>query len=309
MAMSAGPLFAVRRGLTVSFEGNIGVGKSTILRLLQQRLQTDSSREVKLLLEPLQKWQNVEGSGLNLLQHFYEDPKRYGYLFQSFVFLTRFTQHRSAAVSHPDALRLSERCVFTDRCVFAAAAIEEGLFSPVEAAVYNAWYDPVVDALPSLIPDAFVYLRAEPEVCHSRLKRRARSEEAGVPLDYLRHLHQRHEQWFYGAEAVGDPEVDGTEQQQRHLPHEGIDNVDGLQRGRLNGVYAHPLLEGRPFLVANCNEHVENIDKEGPLISTERLLEPIVKFLAGIEGLGAHRPHGDGKESCNGSRGSGRTAS
>lgn len=39
-----------------------------------------------------------------------------------------------------------------------------------------------------------MYLRTEPEVCHERMVRRARSEEAAVPLDYLKRLHDKHEQ-------------------------------------------------------------------------------------------------------------------
>lgn len=35
------------------------------------------------------------------------------------------------------------------------------------------------------MPNGLVYLRASPEKCMSRLKRRARSEETGVPLEYL----------------------------------------------------------------------------------------------------------------------------
>jgi deoxyadenosine/deoxycytidine kinase len=41
--------------------------------------------------EPVDRWQDVAGpSGrLNLLKTFYDDPKRYAYPFQNYVFLTR----------------------------------------------------------------------------------------------------------------------------------------------------------------------------------------------------------------------------
>ena len=42
-------------------------------------------------------------------------------------------------------------------------------------------------------PDVMVYLRATPEVCHERTKVRGREEESGVPLDYLKRLHDEHE--------------------------------------------------------------------------------------------------------------------
>jgi deoxyadenosine/deoxycytidine kinase len=42
-------------------------------------------------------------------------------------------------------------------------------------------------------PDVLVYLRTDPKVCHERMQRRARSEEGGVPLEYLRRIHEKHE--------------------------------------------------------------------------------------------------------------------
>jgi deoxyadenosine/deoxycytidine kinase len=36
-------------------------------------------------------------------------------------------------------------------------------------------------------------------MCLERLTRRGRSEEACVPLDYLRKLHERHEDWLNDA--------------------------------------------------------------------------------------------------------------
>lgn len=40
-------------------------------------------------------------------------------------------------------------------------------------------------AIPTLVPDGFIYLRAKPDTCFNRLKKRGRSEETGVDMDYL----------------------------------------------------------------------------------------------------------------------------
>ncbi len=57
-------------------------------------------------------------------------------------------------------------------------------------------FEPVVQASPTLIPDGFIYLRATPNICMNRLKRRHRAEEGGVTLNYLEGLHQKHEDWL-----------------------------------------------------------------------------------------------------------------
>lgn len=44
---------------------------------------------------------------------------------------------------------------------------------------------PIIEAMPTLVPNGFIYLKASPTTCHDRLKKRNRSEEAGIELNYL----------------------------------------------------------------------------------------------------------------------------
>ena len=185
--------------------GNIGVGKSTLLNLC--RSDEFFEEHFKIYCEPIEKWQNVGGKGrFNILDEFYKDSKgkayvvvslhtsrtlnhthtnTHRYLFQNFVFITRFLQHQKAL--HENHPRLLERSVWTDKFVFAKAVSETKLMSELEYEVYSAWYEPVVHVLPALVPDAFIYLQADPEVCYERLKTRNRSEESSVRSHSLQH--------------------------------------------------------------------------------------------------------------------------
>lgn len=51
----------------------------------------------------------------------------------------------------------------------------------MEYEVYKRWYEWLMAHHRPKV-DLIVYLRTDPEVCMERLKKRARSEEAGVPL-------------------------------------------------------------------------------------------------------------------------------
>ncbi len=51
-------------------------------------------------------------------------------------------------------------------------------------------------------PDAFIYLRADPKICLERLRTRNRSEEVGVPLDYLRRIHDKHEDFLVHRKGI-----------------------------------------------------------------------------------------------------------
>ena len=68
----------------------------------------------------------------------------------------------------------------------------------MELELYDSWFDPMVSAMPGLVPDAFIYLRADPDTCLKRLAKRGRNEETGVSHEYLQGLHDKHEEWFKG---------------------------------------------------------------------------------------------------------------
>lgn len=46
-----------------------------------------------------------------------------------------------------------------------------------------------------------IYLKCDPAVCNRRIKKRNRSEETGIPFEYLELLHRKHEEWLTGVET------------------------------------------------------------------------------------------------------------
>lgn len=48
----------------------------------------------------------------------------------------------------------------------------------------------------AVVVEYLVYLRTTPEVVYERMKARGRSEETSVSLDYLKQLHDLHEDWL-----------------------------------------------------------------------------------------------------------------
>lgn len=167
-------------------EGSIGSGKSSILRAL-------ASDTVETVQEPVDVWQHLKGEDdKSLLDMFYDDPKRYAYLFQTIVFKTRL-QSLDAPQLKP--VRVSERSVWTDRYVFMEGMKNSHLVCRLEEACYDAWYDWLTDKFQRK-PDGIIYVRCAPEVCFSRIMKRAREAEKHMPLMYLEELHRRHEDWL-----------------------------------------------------------------------------------------------------------------
>ena len=69
----------------VSIEGNIGSGKSSILRVIAERMP-----ELVILEEPLTSWEKAgPNEDVNLLALYYDNPQRWGFTFQIYAFMTR----------------------------------------------------------------------------------------------------------------------------------------------------------------------------------------------------------------------------
>ena len=171
-------------------EGNIGVGKSTLVSAL-------SDRGLATLQEPVDSWSaNTNKNGNNILQEFYTDPKRWAYTFQSIAFRTR--------VMGMDALPsdcIVERSVYTDRMVFAEAARDSGNIDDIEWVDYTGWFDFVMNKLGNR-PTGIIYLRGSPETCMKQIEQRGRKGEENISMDYLRLLHKKHDNWLIGEDNV-----------------------------------------------------------------------------------------------------------
>jgi len=176
-------------------DGNIGAGKSTFLKLIKERLP------VHVIYEPHTKWQQVI-SGENLLEKFYRDTKRWGYTFQTYAFVTRVMEQEEHARRYSSTpIHILERSVFSDRYCFASACHDLGNMSTLEWKLYCEWFSWLVDQYVTL-PKGFIYLQTDPNVCYERLLKRNRHEESGVEIEYLKHLHEKHEKWLVRKEGV-----------------------------------------------------------------------------------------------------------
>ena len=165
-------------------EGNVGTGKSTFLKILENGGH-------KVIYEPVNEWTNLlNKNGKNLLEEFYGDQERYAYIFQSIAFRTRIKNLRNC---EPDTI--VERSIFTDKNVFAKTCYESGKMNDIEWEDYTSWFDWLVSTF-QIKPKGYIYLRAEPEVSYERIKNRNRSGEETIPFDYLKELHNKHDKWL-----------------------------------------------------------------------------------------------------------------
>lgn len=172
------------RPFVVSIEGNIGSGKSTMLKYFEK------FQDVELVPEPVAEWCDVGGH--NLLGKLYEDPKRWSFQFQSYVQLTRLQLLKKQTDC---SVKIIERSIQNNRFCFLENARREGSLSGSELEVLIEWYK-WLDTNLGIPLDLIVYLRTSPQVAYDRLRQRGRKEESGVPMQFIEGLHQSYEDWL-----------------------------------------------------------------------------------------------------------------
>lgn len=213
--------------VVLSLEGNIGAGKSSLLRLLA------CAPGIRTVDEPLDTWRGGADGRPNLLNMFYADPTRWAFTFQTAAFLSRAEGAKSAlrsalAKGSEASCRtwVLERSVQSDKQCFATNCRKTGLFTEAEWCVYNDYHTWLVNEHEDLRIDGAVYLRAQPSTCMARLRKRGRPEEASVPVDYLEQLHSRHEEWLIHEGCEVDPDSGSLEgacvASQRSVSSDGI---------------------------------------------------------------------------------------
>ena len=138
-------------------------------------------------------WQ--QGYAANMLELFYSDSKRWAFTFQILAFVTRAKTWHEVWQQTDHHKVILERSIFCDRHVFAKNCFQSGLFSESEYQLYCGMWDFMVSHY-CVEPDVILYLRTPAEVCLQRIEDRGRSEETGIPLDYLLQLETLHDEWL-----------------------------------------------------------------------------------------------------------------
>ena len=160
----------------VAIEGVIGVGKTTLARLLRPMF------EAEILLEIFEE--------NPFLSDFYADRERYAFQTQIFFLLSRYHQQRRTV---PDLLAAG-KSILSDY-TFA----KDSLFARInlkgdELDVYYRVHEALAEKIPK--PDLVVYLRAATPVLMQRIALRDRPYERNMEVDYIDRLNHAYDDFF-----------------------------------------------------------------------------------------------------------------
>ena len=176
-----------------SVEGNIGSGKSTLVKMLKEHLKTIKNTNVIYLPEPVSVWESIKAKdGKNAIEKYYENPEKYAFSFQMMAYISRIHQLRETLKTKDNVIIISERSGFTDKEIFAKMLHDDGKIEDIEFNIYCKWFYEFVKDIPV---GGLIYVKTKPEICEKRVIIRNRKGET-IPLSYLQNCHKYHENWL-----------------------------------------------------------------------------------------------------------------
>lgn len=161
----------------ITVAGNIGVGKSTLVELLADRLNWEPVYEA-VTENPY-------------LADFYDNMRRWSFHSQVFFLSRRLQQHHDLLQRNSSVIQ--DRSVYEDAEVFARNLYKQGHFSERDWRCYLELYETLASLLRP--PDLVVYLRASVPTLKQRIKQRGREYEQEVDDAYLLQLNELYDRW------------------------------------------------------------------------------------------------------------------
>lgn len=185
-------ILSIIMAIIISIEGNIGSGKSTLVKnLLAESLTIDL--DLIFLQEPVDIWKTIKDkNGVTILEKFYTNQEKYAFSFQMMAYISRLKLLKDTVEKNPDSIIVCERSLWTDRNVFAKMLKNDGKIEDINYTIYNKWFDAFSKDFKT---DGYIYLKTSPEICKKRVVSRNRTGE-NIPIEYLQKCNSYHNNWL-----------------------------------------------------------------------------------------------------------------
>jgi len=178
----SGAKAAKGRPRVIAVAGNMGAGKSTLVRWLEVQF------DMVPFFEP-----NDENP---YLADFYGDMRRWALHSQLFFLIRRFEIHKSIDDRAKGQRKhiVQDRTIYEDAEVFASHLHKNGHIDDRDWTMYQDLYTTLRREIRP--PDLMIYLRCPMKTLVRRIKKRGRAFEQAIPRQYLASLETLYEEWF-----------------------------------------------------------------------------------------------------------------
>ncbi len=158
----------------IALEGPIRVGKSTLARILAERLHA------RCILDSAEN---------PFLGEFYEEKPGAAFRAQMYFLLERHRRLSEISLGESDGPVLSD-FIFQKDKIFANVNLDDK-----ELELYERYYNMLAASLPA--PDLVIYLQAKPDILRARIDKKGHREEAKISGEYLAAIARAYEHFFF----------------------------------------------------------------------------------------------------------------
>ena len=159
----------------IAIEGPIRVGKSTLAKIIAERLHAQRVSEPE---------------DNPFLGSFYEGEPGAAYQAQFAFLIQRFEQLKALEVGPNTRKTIVADYIFEKDKLFACINLND-----TELTIYNRYYEHFRAQLPT--PDLVIYLQATPEVLKKRLKKKNAPDERSISDDYIEEVAKAYDHFFF----------------------------------------------------------------------------------------------------------------
>ncbi|MEL6654008.1 MAG: deoxynucleoside kinase [Bacteroidota bacterium] len=162
----------------IAIAGNIGAGKTTLVKKLAQTYQWEPHLEA------------VDDNPY--LSDFYYDMAKWAFPLQIYFLNSRFNQVLEIRQS-PKTI-IQDRTIYEDAYIFAKNLKDSRYLDERD---YNTYFD-LFQSMSRMIkpPDLLIYLRASIPKLIEQISRRGRDYESSISIKYLEDLNRNYEEWI-----------------------------------------------------------------------------------------------------------------
>ena len=160
----------------IAVEGTIGVGKTSLAKILGERL------EAKLILEEFEE--------NPFLVDFYKDAERFAFQTQLFFLLSRYRQQQELQQTDLFTKALISDYMFVKDRLFAALNLNDK-----EMSLYNSVARILEKNVSS--PDMVIFLQSDTDRLMLNIKKRGREYEKSINWKYIDALNQIYNEFFF----------------------------------------------------------------------------------------------------------------
>ena len=166
----------MKKSFHIAVEGSIGVGKTSLAKILSNKLQC------KLVLEEFEE--------NPFLAEFYKDPQRFAFQTQLFFLLSRYRQQAELQQIDIFSKSIVSDYMFMKDRIFASLNL-----SDKEMPLYNNVANILEKTM--IYPDLIIFLQSDTERLMRNIKKRGRNYESNIDSNYIDALNQIYNEFFF----------------------------------------------------------------------------------------------------------------